>query len=160
MTNETAATVTPPAARRRDRCPDVAELRRLLGRGMGVASATQEHLAELVGCSPDAIRGWERGRRRPSRVFVTRLAELESRLRARTVSIDEELARGAPVQAPPPEPQRESTAPLFANLVSVTVEGEQALISLRLMVPGEREPRTVASVLVPKAALAGALAPS
>lgn len=141
----TPETTTPAVrVRRRDACPDVAELRRLLGDALGAARATQAHLAELVGCSLRSIIRWEQGERRPSAGFRPRLLELERKLRARALSIDDELARGTRE----PELRAGRTLPLVADVVSVDVEGDRALLRFGLKVPGEPEPRTVVEVLV------------
>lgn len=63
----------------RDRFPDTAELRRLVGEAMG-ARATIEQFAELVGCSRNSVMRWEKGDK-PALMFRPRLLELERMLR-------------------------------------------------------------------------------
>jgi transcriptional regulator with XRE-family HTH domain len=70
-------------------CPDVRALRERLSNYVGLP-VTREYLASLVGCSKDAIKGWEKGKR-PLAVFAVRLAALEKKLGAKTRTLGEEL---------------------------------------------------------------------
>jgi transcriptional regulator with XRE-family HTH domain len=137
-----------------DYCPDVSELRRLLGRAMGVASATQERLAELVGCSHDAIREWEHGKHRPSRAFRSKLVELEGKLKDGGLSLDAALTGRVEAEQPA------RPTPTFVNVVSAKLDGDLALLHFGAKLPGDKEPRTVADVLVSRAALEKALGTS
>jgi len=79
-----------------------------------------------------------------------KLREIEERLRGR-LPLNDEL-RG--VQSPAPG----SPGPLFvADAVSVTSDGERALLRFTLRVPGGA-PRIVTEVLVPSEAIQGILA--
>jgi DNA-binding XRE family transcriptional regulator len=136
---------------RRTPCPDVKELRRLLGAAMGAEIATQAQLADLLGCTTETIKSWEKGRKKPTRPFVLRLLEIERSLKARRLSLHDEIRLGIlPGDA---EPRPERRAPFVASAVSVVVEGDQALVRFSLKVPGEALARTVAEVIVPRAIL-------
>jgi transcriptional regulator with XRE-family HTH domain len=73
-------------------CPDVKALRERLSTYVGLP-VTREYLAGLVGCSKDAIKGWEKGSR-PLTVFAERLAKIDKWLSEKTRTLAEEL--GAP----------------------------------------------------------------
>lgn len=134
-------------------CPDVKAIRRLLEEATDATWGSQARLAELLGCSPWTIRRWERGTKRPSAAYTVRLRELERRLRERPATINEEL-RGVAKQEDEASPTKtERPLPLTANAVSVRVEGEQALVSFTLKVPGEKMAREVVEVLVPTSSL-------
>ncbi len=163
MSGENGTNGATRPVRVRDYYPDPREVRRLLGKAMGVVSATQERLAELLGCSSDTVKDWEgkQRRHRPSRVFRARLVELEARLRARKFTIDDDIfGREVPVESSGPEAR---SLPLTATEATVTLEGERALLRFSLKVPGEADTRTVAEVLVAKSVIAeliGKLFPS
>ena len=71
-------------------CPDVKALREKLTNYVGM-TATFEYLASLVGCSPEALADWEKGRHRPMAVFAERLAVIDKRLSEKTRTLREEL---------------------------------------------------------------------
>ena len=143
------STTTQAVLRRKQRqqAVDVRELRHLVEAVMGIpAHGSRLRLAELVGCSSHTVTKWEKGRR-PSLAYVPRLIELEAKLRARKGrSVDEELlGEVAPIVPAPLRPM-----PLVASAMSVKVEGEQALVTFTLKIPGESMARVVAEVLIPR----------
>jgi hypothetical protein len=143
-------------AARNGRCPSITELLGLLEKALGTR-ATRKHLAELVGCSALAVIRWERGTHFPSPAYRPRLLELERRLRERGASLGDEL-RGAAVPATTPASSpTDGKLPLVADVIGVKVEGGRALLTFGLAIPGEREPRSVAEVLVPLASLERAM---
>lgn len=136
---------------RRTPCPDVKELRRLLGATMGVEIATQVQLADLLGCTTETIKKWEKGQKKPTRPFVLRLVEIERSLKNRKLSLNDEIRLG--IREEGTESCHERPAPVSASAVTVTIEGGQALLRFTIKVPGEALARTVAEVLVPSSAL-------
>ena len=70
-------------------CPDVKALRERLTNYVGLP-VTREWLASAVGCSTDAVKGWEKGGR-PLSVFAERLAALDRKLSERAGTLREEL---------------------------------------------------------------------
>ena len=152
---EEAAVVAPPV-RRRDQCPNVGELRALLGRALGSARATQGHLAELLGVSKGTVRRWERGAR-PGPAFRPRLVDLERRLQSRKASIDEELSGRQEAVIGLAAPGSALAQSGFASEFSLRVEGDLARFVFVVKLPGEGERRVVADVLVPRGALASSL---
>lgn len=119
-------------------CPKVEDLLALLEQASESSHALQTRLADLVGCTPKTIGTWKRKKAAPH-IYAPRLIEVEAKLRARLA---------------PKEPAcEERPLPLMANVVSVRVEGEQALVSFSLKVPGEEGVRSVCEVLVPRTAL-------
>jgi DNA-binding transcriptional regulator YiaG len=70
-------------------CPDVKALRERLNDYVGLP-VTREWLASLVGCSLEAVKGWEKGAR-PLSVFAERLVALDRRLSEKMGTLREEL---------------------------------------------------------------------
>jgi len=150
----TNGTAPKPLARRRDYCPDVGGLRRLLERAAGTPLGSQARLAELVGCTAESISLWERGGK-PSRAYRPRLVELEKKLKEKKVSLDDELAGRA--QPERPEARVARAAPVFVNVISLKLDSDLALLHFGAKLPGDEEARTVADVLVSRIALEAAL---
>lgn len=130
--------------RKRDACPNVRELRQLLGDALGVAKATQSHLAELVGCSLWSIIRWEQGKR-PSLAYLPRLVALEKKLQEMKAS-SVGVASGAEKTASRPGPL---LLPFFASTVSVKIEGNLSYLRFEVNVPSDDDARMVADLIVP-----------
>jgi transcriptional regulator with XRE-family HTH domain len=128
----------------------------LLGAAQGREIASQLQLADLLGCTTESIKKWEKGAKKPARPFVLRLIEIERSLKNRKLSLNDEIRLGIASEGSTPESRHERPAPFSASAVSVVVEGGQALLRFTVKVPGETLARTVAEVLIPRAALENA----
>lgn len=157
MTGEKGANGVARPTRVRDYCPDTRELRRLLGRLMGVPTATQEKLAELVGCTADAIRTWESGRHKASPAFRARLVELERRLKSKKTSLAAELT--APDESSKSEgrPEERVASPVLATALVVKTDRDLARFVFSARLPGDVELRAIADVVVSRATFEAAV---
>jgi transcriptional regulator with XRE-family HTH domain len=155
--NGTNGTAPQTPVRRRDYFPNIRELRRLIEQVTGSRTGSQAKLAELVGCTAETISSWEKGTRRPYPSYRAKLVEIEKRLKAKKGSALDEV-RDTPMRATEP-PAVARPLPLVANRASARMDAEQVLLRFALKLPGEDEPRSVAEILVPRAALECILRP-
>lgn len=146
-------------------------LRELIGRQTGTKRASRETLAKLLEASPNSIYNWERGSP-PSRVYVTKLAELRRRIVSGELQLGKRSGaratkttrRAAPMSkrsSPLAASRRRSAvvAPgtgqvLYANAVNVAQENGVALLRFGVASGGSNRAAPVVELIVPTDVLA------
>jgi hypothetical protein len=149
---------------------DVAGLRERIGKAHGVARCSRDTLAKLIGAAVGSIVNWERGMA-PRPVYLEKLNEVERQLAAGELNLHlprrgrkpkTPRAAAKPItavaapalRALPHEPT--NLAPLlYANHVRVDQANGEARVRFTLVMPGTRDVRAVADVIVPTGALTG-----
>lgn len=140
--------------------PEVAELRRRVGKLYGKPIASRGVMARLLGAAHGSILNWEKGKS-PSPVYVRKLREMEEQLNAgalhvepprrggrRPKSLAVAAARvavgrsGAVITGEPPV--------IYANLVSIDQGETDARMRFGLLLPGALSARAVSDVIVPR----------
>jgi hypothetical protein len=138
---------------------DVLALRKKIGQTHGVSQISREVLANLLGCAVGSIVNWEQGMT-PRSSYVVKLRELESQNAAGELHLT--LPRGGRVPGPSGRatgvPGRRGTfggepsnlvPVVYANQARVDHGANEARIRFTLVLPGAREARAVADVVVP-----------
>lgn len=146
---------------------DVLGLRKKIGAAHGVAQVSRETLAKLLGAAVGSIVNWERGMA-PRPQYLEKLRDIEKQVAAGSLHINlprrgRQPRGGAAASAPSASAAGASrgrraaalaasgTAPvIYANQVVVESGTHDARIRFALVMPGQRDVRAVADVIVPR----------
>ncbi len=149
---------------------DVLALRKKIGKTHGVAQISRETLAKAIGAAVGSIVNWERGMA-PRTSYLDKLRDLERQNDAGELKITIPR-RGRQPRTPRPgggerpagkavasralgrEPSNDVPV-LYANHVRVDRGGGEARVRFALILPGGRDARAVADLVVPASVLAG-----
>jgi DNA-binding XRE family transcriptional regulator len=149
---------------------DVKGLRERIGKAHGVKQCSRDTLAKLIGAAVGSIVNWEKGMV-PRGVYLEKLNEVEHQLAAGQLHLDlprrgrkpktpRPTARPiptisvSPVRGLPHEPANQAPL-LYANHVRVDQANGEARVRFTLVMPGTRDVRAIADVIVPTGALSG-----
>ncbi|HZV02921.1 MAG TPA: hypothetical protein VFF73_39815 [Planctomycetota bacterium] len=149
---------------------DVKGLRERIGKAHGVKQCSRDTLAKLIGAAVGSIVNWEKGMV-PRGVYLEKLNEVDRQLAAGQLHLDlprrgrkpktgRASARPIPtiavssVRGLPHEPSNQAPL-LYANHVRVDQANGEARLRFTLVMPGTRDVRAIADVIVPSGALTG-----
>jgi hypothetical protein len=141
---------------------DVAGLRKRIGKTHGVAQISREVLANLIGAAVGSIVNWERGMI-PRASYVTKLKDLDRQNSAGQLHLTlpkrgriPGSGKGAPRPAAAPRTRAvfsgnptNSVTVVYANQAQLDRGVSESRIRFTLVLPGAREARAVADVVVP-----------
>ena len=147
---------------------DVLALRKRIGKTHGVSQISREVLAKLIGSAVGSIVNWERGMI-PRDTYVTKLRELDKQnaaggLRLTIPKRGRIPGAGKPASAPAAVGRTRSVfagepsnaiAVVYANQARLDRGANESRIRFTLVLPGAREARMVADVVVPNEVITG-----